>query len=362
MTLLNTRLTLALNLRHPIVSAPMAFAAGGRLAAAVSQAGGLGLIGGGYGDAQWLEEQFRLAAGTPVGVGFITWSLRQTPSLLSEVLKHRPRAVMLSFGDPRPFVDEIRAAGALLICQCQNLEHVRDAVAVGADLVVAQGAEAGGHGATRGTLSLVPEVADHLNAIARAFEKYLDISDLKIVDLTISGSNAAYTYTAHSDVDLHLVVDVPVGRQEFMRKYFDAKKNLFNEQHDITVNDQPVELYVQFSDQPHVSAGIYSVMRGRWIEKPRPVRADINHTEVQNKLMQYIKLIKSAIDGGTSADLEQVSAKIRDLRKSGLAATGEWGTDNLVFKILRNQGILDQLSTLKTRWQDQELSLEEEQL
>jgi len=209
---------------------------------------------------------------------------------------------------------------------------------------------------------MIPEVADHLNAIARAFEKYLDISDLKIVDLTISGSNAAYTYTAYSDVDLHLVVDVPVGRQEFMRKYFDAKKNLFNEQHDITVNDQPVELYVQFSDQPHTSAGIYSVLQNRWIQKPRPVRANINHTEVQNKLMQYIKLIKSAIDGGTSADLERASAKIRDLRKSGLAATGEWGTDNLVFKILRNQGILDQLSTLKTRWQDQELSLEEEQL
>ena len=166
MTLLKTRLTLALNLRHPIVSAPMAFAAGGRLAAAVSQAGGLGLIGGGYGDAQWLEEQFRLAAGTPVGVGFITWSLRHTPSLLSKVLKHQPRAVMLSFGDPRPFADEIRAAGALLICQCQNLEHVHDAVAVGADLVVAQGAEAGGHGATRGTLSLVPEVADHLTTHA----------------------------------------------------------------------------------------------------------------------------------------------------------------------------------------------------
>ena len=207
---------------------------------------------------------------------------------------------------------------------------------------------------------MLPEVADHLKQIAHAFEKYLDLPDLKIVDLTISGSNAAYTYTAYSDVDLHLVAKVPARRQEFMRKYFDAKKNLFNEQHDITVNDQPVELYVQFSDQPHVSAGIYSVMRGRWIEKPRPVRADINHTEVQNKLMQYIKLIKSAIDGGTSADLEQVSAKIRDLRKSGLAATGEWGTDNLVFKILRNQGILDQLSTLKTRWQDQELSLEEE--
>jgi hypothetical protein len=163
-------------------------------------------------------------------------------------------------------------------------------------------------------------------------------------------------------VDLHLVVNVPVGRQEFMRKYFDAKKNLFNEQHDITVNDQPVELYVQFSDQPHTSAGIYSIRQNRWIQKPRPVRANINHTEVQHKLIQYIKLIKSAIDGGTSADLERASTEIRDLRKSGLAATGEWGTDNLVFKILRNHGILDQLTKLKTHRQDQELSLEEEQL
>lgn len=162
MKTLSTRLTQALNLRHPVLSAPMAFAAGGALAAAVSQAGGLGLIGGGYGDATWLKEQFDLAAQVPVGVGFITWSLHQSPQLLTEVLQRRPVAVMLSFGDPRPFVDEIRAAGARVICQCQNMEHVRDAVDVQADIVVAQGAEAGGHGALRGTMSFVPEVADHL--------------------------------------------------------------------------------------------------------------------------------------------------------------------------------------------------------
>jgi nitronate monooxygenase len=140
----------------------MAFAGGGALAAAVSRAGGLGLIGGGYGDPSWLEEQFAAAAGERVGVGFITWSLRKSPSLLTDVLKHRPAAVMLSFGDPRPFVDEIRAAGARLICQCQDMGHVMDAVEVGTDVVVAQGAEAGGHGALRGTLSFVPEAADYL--------------------------------------------------------------------------------------------------------------------------------------------------------------------------------------------------------
>lgn len=163
---LRTRLTERLGIEHPILSAPMGFVAGGALAAAVSRAGGLGLIGGGYGDPTWLEEQFRAAAGARVGVGFITWSLKQSPSLLTDVLKHRPVAVMLSFGDPRPFVEEIRSAGALLICQCQNTDHVWDAIDVKADIVVAQGAEAGGHGALRGTLSFVPEAADLIAAHA----------------------------------------------------------------------------------------------------------------------------------------------------------------------------------------------------
>jgi nitronate monooxygenase len=158
----STRLTRALNIRYPIVSAPMAFAGGGALAAAVTRAGGLGLIGGGYGDPAWIEDQFDVAGDQHVGVGFITWSLRKSPSLLTDALKHRPTAVMLSFGDPRPFVDDIRGAGTVMICQCQNMEHVQDAADVGAEVVVAQGAEAGGHGALRGTLSFVPEVADFL--------------------------------------------------------------------------------------------------------------------------------------------------------------------------------------------------------
>ena len=162
MDVLTTRLTRSFDVAHPVVLAPMAFAAGGALAAAVTRAGGLGLIGGGYGDAGWLDEQFAAAAGERVGVGFITWSLARTPSLLARVLQHRPAAVMLSFGDPRPFAPQIREAGSRLICQCQELAHVDDALAAGADVVVAQGSEAGGHGASRGTLAFVPEVADHL--------------------------------------------------------------------------------------------------------------------------------------------------------------------------------------------------------
>ncbi len=156
------RLTEALGIRYPIISAPMALAAGGALAAAVSRAGGLGLIGGGYGNSEWIDEQFATSGGERVGIGFITWSAARNPSVVANALGHGPAAVMLSFGDPMTFAADVRAAGAVLICQCQNLDHVRAALDAGADVVVAQGSEAGGHGADRGTFTLVPEVADVL--------------------------------------------------------------------------------------------------------------------------------------------------------------------------------------------------------
>jgi len=157
---LATRLTERLGIAHPILSAPMALAGGGALAAAVTRAGGLGLIGGGYGDAAWIAQQFTAAGNTQVGCGFITWSMARKPELLTRALSHKPAALMLSFGDPRPFAAEIAAAGVPLICQCQSLAHVRQALEAGATIVVAQGSEAGGHGASRATLPFVPEAAD----------------------------------------------------------------------------------------------------------------------------------------------------------------------------------------------------------
>lgn len=160
MARLATRLTERLGIAHPILSAPMALASGGALAAAVTRAGGLGLIGGGYGDSAWLDEQFAAAGNTQVGCGFITWSMARKPELLTQALAHEPAALMLSFADPRPFAAEIAAAGVPLICQCQTLDHVRQAFEAGAAIVVAQGTEAGGHGASRATLPFVPEAAD----------------------------------------------------------------------------------------------------------------------------------------------------------------------------------------------------------
>jgi nitronate monooxygenase len=163
---MQTRLTQKLGIEHPIISAPMGRAAGGRLAAAVSEAGGLGLIGGGYGEAEWLEREFVAAGHARVGCGFITWSLAQNPHLLEIVLAHAPAGVMLSFGELAPFAQRIKAAGAMLICQVQTLALAREAVAAGADVIVAQGAEAGGHGIERATFTLVPEIADYLAGAA----------------------------------------------------------------------------------------------------------------------------------------------------------------------------------------------------
>ena len=112
---LQTRLTQMLAIEHPVISAPMAFAAGGRMAAAVTTAGGLGLIGGGYGDAEWLEREFAEARNARVGCGFITWSLAKRPHLLDLVLSRAPAAVMLSFGSPMPFAGRIKESGAKLI-------------------------------------------------------------------------------------------------------------------------------------------------------------------------------------------------------------------------------------------------------
>src|SRR6201991_3911062 len=144
---LDTALTARLGITHPILSAPMDVIAGARLTAAVSRAGGFGILGGGYGDRAWLEQETAKlkATSAPFGIGFITWSLAKRPELLDIALAAKPRAMMLSFGDPLPFAPRIRDAGALLICQVQSEEMARQALAAGADVLIAQGTEAGGH-------------------------------------------------------------------------------------------------------------------------------------------------------------------------------------------------------------------------
>jgi nitronate monooxygenase len=160
---INTPLNALLGIRHPILLAPMDVVAGARLTLAVSNAGGFGVLGGGYGEKAWLEQEtgsLKQQARAPFGIGFITWSLSRQPELLDIALGARPRAIMLSFGDPKPFASQIKAAGALLICQVQDEGMAQLALDSGADILVAQGTEAGGHGASRSTIDIVPAIVD----------------------------------------------------------------------------------------------------------------------------------------------------------------------------------------------------------
>ena len=157
-----TPLTALLGIKHPVLQAPMDTLAGAKLVRAVSAAGGFGILGGGYGDRARLEtETAKLKDFSgPFGIGFITWSLAKQPELLDVALAAKPRAIMLSFGDPVPFAPRIKQADALLICQVQSEDIAKQALDAGADLLIAQGTEAGGHGASRTTLDIVPSIID----------------------------------------------------------------------------------------------------------------------------------------------------------------------------------------------------------
>ena len=176
---MKTRLTDQYQLDTPIALAPMAQVSGGALAAACARAGALGLLGGGYGELPWLQNQHALAlqllqddalALKRLGCGFITWKLDEDASALDWLLDqpHTPAGLMLSFGDPRPYAARIAKRGVPLICQIQRLEQLPWCLEAGAAVIVAQGAEAGGHGMSgvqaRATISLVPEMADALAA------------------------------------------------------------------------------------------------------------------------------------------------------------------------------------------------------
>jgi nitronate monooxygenase len=157
---IKTSITKLFGIEHPVLLAPMGSVAGGALAAAVSRAGGLGIIGGGYGDRGQLQKEFEAAGNTPVGVGFITWSLAKQSDLLDLALDRAPKALFLSFGELGPFAPKIKRAGVRLIAQVQTVAQAKRALGEGADVLVAQGTEAGGHGATRATFPLVPAVVD----------------------------------------------------------------------------------------------------------------------------------------------------------------------------------------------------------
>ncbi len=146
-----------LGIERPVLLAPMAKIAGGALASAVSDAGGLGILGGGYGDTAWLDEQAKLTGDSRVGIGLITWNMSETA--VADALAYKPAALWLSFGEPAPHIPLIHEAGAVAICQVASLNEAMTAIEAGADVIVAQGSESGGHGRSgRSLFGLLPAI------------------------------------------------------------------------------------------------------------------------------------------------------------------------------------------------------------
>ena len=205
---------------------------------------------------------------------------------------------------------------------------------------------------------LKTEIRYKLLLIAKHFAKFLNVLDLNLRDITISGSNAAYGYTVGSDLDLHLVVDIPSDRPDLIELY-DAKKNQYNLKYDIKIKDIPIELYVQDSKQPHTSAGIYSLLNDEWIRKPKHESPKVTEQEVKSKARNYAGQINAAIKSHDLGISLNVLSDLYRLRKAGLEEGGENSVENLAFKLLRSRGQLTKLKNFIDKLQSDELSLKE---
>jgi ribosomal protein L31E len=203
-----------------------------------------------------------------------------------------------------------------------------------------------------------PEIRTRLLLIADKFIESIGI-DLDIEDITVTGSMANYTWNSYSDLDLHVVI--PGTPSEAERELYTAKKALWGEQRDITVKGIPVECYVQGSAEPHHSTGVYSLHDDAWLVEPKKVKPQVNDGAVRAKHQELAWMVGTALDSNSIEKLTAIKQKITQMRKSGLARAGEWSTENLVFKLLRNQGLIDKVTDRIRRLEDQQLSLEQTQ-
>ena len=207
---------------------------------------------------------------------------------------------------------------------------------------------------------LRPEVKAKLLEIAADFQEFLGVPDLDVKDITVSGSNAAYNYTSSSDIDLHLIVDLPeADRSEVFRELFDAKKYQYNDMHNIKIGGYDVELYVQDPKQEHHSQGIYSLVNDNWISVPKRRKPEIDDVSVRSKAEDLAARIDDAVKSNDYNRIADLHKKIKAMRQSGLEQQGEYSSDNLAFKVLRNQGYIKKLIDARNAARDAELSLQE---
>ena len=210
---------------------------------------------------------------------------------------------------------------------------------------------------------LKPVIKRQLDIITNDFIEYMGIPDLAVEDVIITGSNVAYTYTPHSDIDLHLLVDFSkLPNSDVYKELFNAKKSLYNDTYEITIRDIPVELYVQDTAQAHTSLGEYSLYKDEFTRIPTKKRANLDEISAEAK---FERLEELCIEGLKTKDLDKVNevlSIIKRYRQAGLDTKGEFGPENLAFKAIRSKGYFQALFDLRNKLRAQQLSIEEELL
>ena len=209
---------------------------------------------------------------------------------------------------------------------------------------------------------LKPDVREQLLEISDAFIEYLGIS-IDVIDVTFTGSYANFNYTPYSDIDLHIIVDPGSINKDIdlVEEFLKAKRQFWNDRHDIRVLNIEVELYAQDVNEEHASSGVYSVKNDEWINKPNKFRGEFDGRNVTRKVKYFKRQISMEIEEAKinrdTADLEKIMKKIRDMRQSGLEKGGEMSDENIIYKILRSEGDIQKLYDMRDNVFDVDLSL-----
>lgn len=205
--------------------------------------------------------------------------------------------------------------------------------------------------------SLKPEVQDSLLAIANAFYKETELT-APIVDIYLLGSSAGYNWTPTSDMDLHVLIDFNKinSDKELVKKYVDGLKSKWNENHNIRIDNHPVEVYIQDIDEVNRSQAVYSVLKNEWIKKPTYENITIDKDAIKKKYYQYTKSITDAINTQNMDTMKQLIKRMYEMRETGLSSAGEYSTENIVFKLLRSTGYIGRLREATKKALDKNLS------
>lgn len=212
----------------------------------------------------------------------------------------------------------------------------------------------------RGT-ELKTIVKKKLLEIGKAWAEFANIDTDAIEDIVLVGGNANYNYTSHSDIDVHIIVDskkIP-DCPEVIEDYFKDKKQLWALTHKIKVYGHDVELYAQDKNMKFPKdQGVFSLEKNKWIVKPKHHEVDMDNPHIVKKVNEYKSKIENLIASNSSDEsFQHLKDKFKNMRASAIQKAGEFAFENLVFKELRNIGILDRMNEYLRSRQDEKLSL-----